>query len=277
VVTENVADILYATRLDPSMTILKSASAEAAAGEMVCAAISDVLKQAGVGGEDATKLAGQMNNSYAGDSAACAGLTAETQAVFKFQSNHGNEVMQGVSLMSKVNAQTEWLAQSRAELSIEAGTIASAANYAGMGGLVSDVFSLEIMDKNRKQISSFTNPIWVKLPYKGGNANIEQVSLITSADGTNWTRVSAENIIALQAQSEDTMGYVAFSTTHFSYYALVDSTVSVDGETEQAPAAGGGGGGGCTVRPAAPFDPLLPLMLVLGAGYIWQRRVTQRV
>jgi len=271
VVTENVADILYATRLDPSMTILKSATAKAAGGELVCAATDDALKQADVSSSDKTKLAGLVNNSYAGDSAACADLPAGIQAVFRFQSNHGNDVMRGVSLLSRVNAQTEWLSSSRAEFSIAGGTIPSAANYAGMGGLVSDVISLELMDRNRVQISSFSSPLVVKLPYKGGNANLEQVSLITSKDGSSWTGVSTENIIALQAQSEDAPGYVAFKTSHFSYYALVDSTISVDdpnGEKNTAEA----GGGGCTVRHNAPFDPLLPMLVVLSGLYLWRRR-----
>jgi len=275
-VTENVADILYATRLDPSMTILKSGSAPVAVGELACAAITDVLKQAGVSTTDGDKLAERLNNSYSDGVEACAGLEDGTLVAFQFQPSHGDESVRRVSLMSTVNEQTKWLASSRAEIEITGNTISKAANYAGMGGLVSDVFSLEITDKNRVEITSFSSPMLVKLPYKGGNANPEQVKLITSSDGSNWTAVNAENIVALQAQSEEAQGYIAFETTHFSYYALVDSTVSVDdSNTESNSEVSGSGGGGCTVRHNAPFDPLFPVIIAMSMFYLWRRKAVK--
>ena len=202
VVTENVADILYATKLDPSLTILKSATAAAVGGEIICSATSEVLAEADVSESDFKKLQTALNDSYANGSPSCAKLSGVTQAVFRFQSTYGNEAMRGVSLMSEINEQTGWLANSRAEFSIASDGISRSANYAGLGGLVSDVFSLEIMDKNRKQISSFTSPIWVKLPYKGANTDKAQVSLISSSDGSTWAKVDVDKIVGLKGQSD---------------------------------------------------------------------------
>ncbi len=42
-----------------------------------------------------------------------------------------------------------------------------------------------------------------------------------------------------------------------------------------APAAGGGGGGGCSVKTNAPFDPLLPLMLLVSGIYLWRPRMVK--
>jgi len=113
-------------------------------------------------------------------------------------------------------------------------------------------------------VSSFNGAqVVVKLPYDRTNTNLEQIKIITSSDGTTWSAIDASQIIALKAQSELENGYIIFTTTHFSYYAVADSTVTgvVDSATTTDSTTDGGGGA------AGLFMLLFGLLGLMAKGF----------
>jgi hypothetical protein len=114
--------------------------------------------------------------------------------------------------------------------------------------------------------------VLVKLPYQGSNVNLDQVKVVFTTDGSNWTAINANDVVTIQPHSDEagaeSKGFVAFWTDHFSDYAVVDSTISVASTTPVAgggaavESSGGGGGG------AAGYIFLLGLL----AGCGLQRR-----
>lgn len=276
-VTENVSDILYATRLDPSMTILKSATASVATGLWQCIPTSTAIKQANVSIAEAKDLEALFADSMASNSEACSELESPP-AVFLFQPNHGNEAVRAVSMMSEVNGQTGLLFPSyRLQVALAGEAVKTGANEAGLGGLVAEVFSLEARDKNAAPVNNFAgNRILVKLPYTGSNTNTDEIKVIYSSDGKNWSAVNSDDIVLLQPQSEETNGYIAFWVEHFSHYTVVDKTVATEASQNDNPAeTAGSGSGGCTLRRHTPFDPLLPMLVAISSVYLWRRRVVR--
>jgi len=255
VVTENAADILYATSMDPSMSILKSASADVAAG-----ILRRMTTSAGVDASGVTDTA---------DAEILKALFT-TGEVFLFRSNHGNANIRAVAMLSEVNGQTELLFPSyRVQVAIGGDDVTTSASNAGLGDLLSDVFSLEARDSNSNVVDNFGgNRVLVKLPYDGDNANPDEVKVIYSSDGSNWSLVAADDVVMIKPQNDGVKGYLVFWTDHFSHYAIVNAAQNDDSSSGADDSAAGG----CTLHRNAPFDPLLPLLLAISGLYLWRRR-----
>lgn len=263
-ITENVADILYATRLDPSMTIAKSETAGVATGQMQRMSTSEGVNKSAFNTE-AEKTS--VTNLFPGGE------------VFFFKPSLGDNSLRSMSFLSEVNGTTELLFPSyQLQVALAGDTIKDSANQTDMGGLVADVFTLEARDKSAAPVNNFAgNRILVKLPYTGSNTNTDEVKVIHSSDGKSWAAVDSDDIVLLQPQSEETEGYIAFWVEHFSHYTVVDKTVATEAWQNDNPAeVPSSGGGGCTLRHQSPFDPLMPMLVVIGSIYLWRRWVGQR-
>jgi hypothetical protein len=257
-VTENVSDILYASKVDPSMSIFRAATADVAAGTVKRMSAAEAIAAAGV--TDA-ELAAMLEDLFpAGE-------------VFVYQPKYGNSYVRAVTLMPEANGQTELIFPSyRMQVALSASAVVATIDAAGLGGLVSEVFSLQATDSNSNEVTYFSgNRILVKLPYQGSNVNPDQVKVIFTADGSNWTAINTDDVVTIQPHSDvagaESKGFIAFWTDHFSDYAVVDSTsvastTPVAGSGAAAESSGGGGGG------ATGYVLLLGLL----AGYGLQRR-----
>lgn len=248
VVTQNVADVLYATKVDPSMTALRSANAVVMAGVLTRMDASASIEAAGISGT----LAEQFTTAG---------------GAHVFSPSYGDRDLRAVVLMTEASGQSDLVFPTyRMQVAFADTTVSAAAAATGMGGLVSRVFSLEALDSNGAEVSNFVTRVLVKLPYEGTSSNLAEVKVITSTNGVDWTAVDEADIAMLVPQSDAASGYVAFWTNHFSDYAVVDSTVSVaspdSGGTSSAESSSGGGG--------AIGSELLLLSLL--AGYGLQRR-----
>jgi len=231
-VTENVADILYATKVDPSMTALRSATAPVAAGVLKRMSTADGLEAAGLD---------SSNDSVT--------THFSSGKVFLYKANYGNSDVRAVSLIPEANGQTELVFPTyRMQVALSDNDVASAAENANLGELASQVFSLEMMDKNSREVTRFGSRVLVKLPYEGTATNADEIKVIfSSGENADWQAINSNDIVVVQPHSDETgnEGYVAFLTDHFSDYAIVNKSRNTTPPSQDTgtPNSSSGGGG----------------------------------
>jgi len=226
-VTENVSDILSYSLVDPSMTALKSATADIATGMMQEMPLSDAIETANIANDDVQTLSSLFS----------------VDNVYLYQSSYGDLVLRDITMMVESNPQTGLVFPScTMQVALADDDVAVAVAGAGMGGMVSEVFSLEAIDPTGTLVPSFSpTQMLVKLPYNGSNSNPDEINIITSPDGTAWTEVPSDQIRIIRPQTETANGYVVFLTDHFSNYAVTDSVVAASISPDTTTASGGGG------------------------------------
>ena len=250
VITESVADILYATRINPSLTVLNMARATSASGKPQKVAIGDAAHKAGLyDADDRSRLAELM-----GDTA------------YVFAPIYGDNALRAVALILPSNTRTDRVFPDyRLHVELASDTVTDAANGAGLGSLVSSVFSLEATDIDGSTVADFGGTrVLVKIPYGGSG---EDIKVITSPDGTAWNEIPSSDIVMVQPQTAEEDGFVMFWTAHFSYYGVADASVPAaadiaPSEDAEAEADSGSGGGGAVSW----------LLLAAGVPLLFRRR-----
>ena len=223
VVSINVADILYSTRINPSLSVLNADIAPVMSGKLDRQSIAQAAELAGISKPEHVDMLKQQSGND----------------LFVFKPVYGNPAIRKVALMPMVNSQTELVFPSyRFSISLAGNEIVNAAANAGFGGLNAPVFSLQARDTNGEPVNNFGNAsVLVKLPYTATETDIEKIKLITSTDGQQWSAMDTASILLLNPQSDTEEGYLLFKTGHFSYYSIAladESNVSV---TESATVA----------------------------------------
>ncbi|VAX09033.1 hypothetical protein MNBD_GAMMA25-109 [hydrothermal vent metagenome] len=232
VVTENVSDILYETRLNPSLSILNAARASETNGKFQRVSVADAAAKAGLfRAQDKATLA-ELLGSHA----------------YIFRPVYGDPVLRRVALIPPANSVTDrTFPDYQMYVGLAANDVISNANNAGLGALFASVISLEAVDIDGSKLSSFAGTrILVKIPYTSSNENTKEVKVITSEDGTNWIEIDSNDIAILRPQTNEEDGFILFWTGHFSYYSVTNVNVaavdSTTGNSEIAEAGSGGGG-----------------------------------
>lgn len=224
-VTENVSDILYASKINPSMSILNAEIADSTAGEFKRTTASEAIAAAGI------------------TDVALAATLFPGGEVFSYQARYGSSVIRGVSLMLEDNGQTELIFPSyRVQVRLSSLDVLASVDDENLGELTSDVYSLQLTDSNSNEVTYFSGTrVLVKMPYKGGNTNTDEVKVVFSTDGTSWTEINTDDIVMVQPHSEvdgeESVGMIAFWADHFSDYAIVDNSmvsVNSDDSTESS-------------------------------------------
>ncbi len=223
-VTENVADILSVTRVDPFMTILKASSARDATGRVVPVPLEKGLAAIGAEGAVATALA----NSF------------PTGEMLLYRPIHGAAALRALAVMPESNGTNERIFPAyRLRAAVAGESVTAAARGAGLGVLASPVFRLEARDDHNRPVSLFTD-VLVKLPYQGSAKEAGAVQVIHSVDGSEWSPLSGQ-LVAFRPDDGQADGMVIFRTGHFSYFAVVDAA---GGGVRQAGSASGDSSGG---------------------------------
>ena len=249
VISINVSDVLYSTRLNPSLSILNADIAAEMSGRVNLYDIAEALTLAGISKSEHVDIITQQT----GDE------------LFVFSPIYGDPGIRKVAVMSmandyaKVNYPTYMF-----RIALSDNDVVNAAANAGLGSLYAAVFSLQATNTNGDDVSSFDGAnVLVKLPYTGSETSIEKIRLITSTDGKTWSAVDAANILLLNPQTEAEDGYLVFNASHFSYYTITagDET-NTSASDDEASSSGGA---------------LSPWLLVLLAGfYGWSLKIRKR-
>ena len=250
VVTESISDILYYTRVDPSMSALRAASAKVMSGKLEQMGADAAIEASGITNPEDIE---QLRTLFAG------GIR------YHFKPQYGDDDIRRVALIPESNAQSDLVLPSYSmEVAIAPDVTSIKASNAGFGGLVSPVLSLQALDSAGQKVTHFNGAqMFVKLPYNGSSDDSEVVRIITSSDGDSWHSVDSNNIVLIRPKTALEDGYIAFWTNHFSFYAVTNKNIQVSGQ----PAASSGGGGGGAIG-----WPLL-LLSLLGWSLLNRREV----
>jgi hypothetical protein len=246
VVSINAADVLYSTRLNPSLSVLNADIAKIMSGKVNRHSLTDAAHLAGITNTEHIQTLFQQSGNE----------------LFVFSPTYGDPAIRKVAIMPMVNSQTELVFPTyQFSISLAGNEVVKAAANAGFGGLNAAVFSLQARDTNGDEVSNFGNAsVWVKLPYTGAEASIEKIKLITSKDGKQWSSIDAANILLLNPQSATADGYLLFNTSHFSYYTITSADETNVSSANEASSTSSGGG-------SAPW-----LLSILAATYMLRFR-----
>ena len=248
VISINVSDVLYSTRLNPSLSILNADIASEMSGMVNRYSLAEAASLAGISNPEHINILAQSGDE-----------------LFIFTPVYGDPAIRKVALMPMVNSQTELVFPTYMfRIALADNDAVNAAANAGFGGLNAPVFTLQATDTNGDDVSSFGNAnVLVKLPYTGSETSVENIRLITSADGKTWSGVDAASILLLNPQTDSEDGYLAFNTSHFSYYTVTTGDETNTSAADDASPSGGG--------------VLSPWSLVLLAGfYGWSLKARKR-
>jgi len=213
-ITQNVADILFETRLDPFMSLLKNSSATEIIGEFTAISTHDVLGM--VGPELATLLAPDFSNDTS----------------FIFSSNKGSNSLR--SMITVINGSTKnnlLLPTFRVvlgELQDAETTTQKFLEERGYGGLRSKVFYLEVLDKHAKQVTSFNGAeIYIKVPYKGRLTGLYNINIVVSDRLFTEIKVlPITDLVMLRPATVDEDGFVIFKMQKTGYFIISDKKVA---------------------------------------------------
>ncbi len=205
-VTQNTSDVLYSTKVDPFMTILRASSAKISEGALSKVNKVDAIAQLNVTDKTAEILTSHFN----------------TVELFELAQKQGHKDLRAIRLL--VNGNATQFADYRIEVHI-AEHINSAASDAGLGELKSPLYQITARDKQRRAVESFQDAVLVKMPYQGEQTELDKVSALHSAYGKSWHELSQEQLIAVMPATADNQGYVVFETQHFSQFVLADKAV----------------------------------------------------
>ncbi len=242
-VTVNVADILYQTLIDPSMTVLRSARARQVSGLMQRKLAVSVIDDGIVANTaDAQKLQDLFGN----------------REIFVYRPNYGDASLRNTALLAEINGQSSLLYPSyRFEIALAADSRIQQLESAGQGALVSPLISLQARDHDSQAVTRFDSArLMVKLPYNGSSDDLQRLRVVTSSAAVQWTPIDSADIVTVQPQTSTTDGYVVFWTEHFSDFAVTDvalgasTTPTVDADAAQAASGGGGAGLGLVLLSA---------------------------
>ena len=210
-VTMNVSDILYATKVDPFMSIAFNSSAPFAMGEFKRMKTVDV---------PLTVIGDQPGRNVVGAHIA-------TDEVLLMDSYQGDTSLKQVAMLIEAT-ETAALIHQRSQVNIQVvkpyPALVDGLKAASLGELKSDGFIFTIRDSSRQvQYRSGGERVIIKVPYRGNQSSLEQIKVISS-DGEYLRMIPAANMIHLQPHTEGLDGYVVFATDKdiYGFFAAVD-------------------------------------------------------
>jgi hypothetical protein len=213
VVTENVEDILYSTKVNPFMSILKASSATVNNGQFKSTTLSSALAEINASNAliEATISSGMSSdkvflyNSHQGDAA----LKNSALIVFSYGSVD--------LLFPTYRTQAEVYKNITAEVKALCNEVLPGADA------VSSIYRFKVLDKNNQTVTSFSEKIYVKIPYSGTASSTDKVAILYLADGsTTIKQLDNSNILSVQPQSELSDGYIIFSVDSLGYFLAMD-------------------------------------------------------
>lgn len=213
VIQESVADILYVTKLDPSMTVLRNSTATSVIGELRQRDAGSAIKEAGI---IDSALREKLGDYLA------------QQETFVFTSRYGAKPLRQVALLAQVDAQTEAVLPAyQFELSLAGSDVVDKVKAAGLGELEAPIISLNARNASREEVSNLPANFVVKLPISAGKMDADKLKVIVSSDGDHWQIVEESAVLHMQSADEENDGFVLMSTQHSSYYSVVEDVPPV--------------------------------------------------
>ncbi len=220
-VTENVSDILYDTKVDPFMTLLRNSSAPEVVGSYMAKTTEDAFNIMGVDEADKTKLAtilsGPDSYMFYGNTTnkKAAGLMVATRALSETE----NAVLKSQRIML---GSLENKADTTEDAYDAAQSVVAALK---VGALVSEPVYLRMEKSTRELIKTITGDVLLRIPYQGSKTNAADISVIS----INWrvadaVLLDANDIVAIKPASTDgsVKGYVIIKVAQTGFYFVAE-------------------------------------------------------
>ncbi|MDM8565196.1 hypothetical protein QUF74_06030 [Candidatus Halobeggiatoa sp. HSG11] len=248
-VTQNMDDILYESKVNPSMSVLNTARADVIVGSMRRYEFANGIKIAELG-----SYSNEMNSHLF------------TPELYIFKPDAGDDSLRRIAVLMELNSTNESVfATAQIQAILGDNNIIDNAVKSGNGGLVSSVFNLQASYANGQQLTQLPagGQMLVKLPFDYSNAERDNINLLASTDGKRWSVINSNNIVFVQAQTDIEAGYVLFWSDKFTYFTVANKAVAASVTSSSSGSSGGGGG-------SVFYLPML-LLLWLGMRYLREK------
>lgn len=185
-IVERVTDVLYSSRLEASMTLLKAESSRTIAGEFKPLTPGEAARFAGLSADSRARIGQQFGG---GD-------------WLLFNSAVGHPTIRSFALLVSGNTRNRTLLEDvRAEASSRDPQAADQKPLRKLlwGRPVSPIYTLRVADQARKGIAGFvTDPLIIKLPHRGKTLKSGRLRVAWSDDGSRWRRLLARDVLGYQ-------------------------------------------------------------------------------
>ncbi|MCK5829806.1 MAG: cytochrome C [Methylococcales bacterium] len=209
-ITQNVADVLYETKIDSFMSLLKNSSSNEITGEFIEIKTKSLL--AGLGSELSGLIASDFTDVKS----------------FYFTVNKGSPNLRNMGAIIPGNAVNNVLfPKLRIALGIKEGVekvaqdILHAREY---GNLRSRVFYIDVLDEGKGNISSFNGSVMlIKAAYKGEQTDINKINVVIANRATTQINsIPSTDIVMLKPANEVGDGFVIFKMKESGYFIVAD-------------------------------------------------------
>ena len=207
---QNVSDILFETKIDPFMSLLKNSSAKETVGEFSRMDTDSLLALVGspldaLMGPD---LPSQDSFMFVGTKGAAtlrtmaAAIDGNTVNSILFPTFRGK-----LGLIQGIEVATQQLLTERA-----------------YGRLRSDVFYFDVLDAAKNHVTSFNGAaMFIKAAYKGTNTDVNQINVIVAdINARRINQLPRSSILVVQPMVEGEEGYVIFKITEPGFFLVAD-------------------------------------------------------
>jgi hypothetical protein len=201
-----MGDVLAASRLDPSMSVLKSESAKVAGGEWARTSLGEALNRMGVSDAQDRQALGQALG------------TPETLG---FSLTAGDKALKAMSAAVAVNPITAELFPSyRLEAEVQPLSAEQASAAAMLGKPASGLYALRMAGPDRQPAASFFGQkVLVKLPYDGTQTQASQVK-VAAYDGAAWQDTGIAPVLVRPATTNTSLGLDGLPAPSVPGYAV---------------------------------------------------------
>jgi hypothetical protein len=196
-ITENTADVLYYSAINPSLSILRSANAPVFTGNMSVVDGESGLSGLGLSSSEITQLQSQM---------------AASDSIYLFKPRYGDLMVRNAAVMTEKNRQADSLMPNyRFLIRVENGDPVNKATQAGKV-VLSQLFKIEAKNSDGESVEQFPGtPLFLKLPWTGTNS--DTLAVVTSDNGESWNDIQSDRIVVVQPASSESDGYVVGERT----------------------------------------------------------------
>lgn len=212
VVTQNVENILYETKIDSFMTWMKASNGSVHEAEFKRTTLTEAMEEIDMV-DDTVR---QSIEASAGDS-----------PVYLLNTHQGDPVLKSTSIVGFAGGIADLLLPNYRVEAIVFNDIPDwvtgiLEDFVPGGKVASSIHYFAVTDANRAPVPDFFNKIYVKLPYRGKAANVSQVRVVWSENGSQLNLVDQADVVLMNPHSEQSDGYVIFAIDHLNHFAIMD-------------------------------------------------------
>lgn len=200
-ITENVADVLEASAINPSMSILNAENVRETSGYLKSADYATGSEYLRITPASAEKLSSLLNSSQ----------------WLVFSSETGYSGLKRAALLMPGTAEQEArLRTVRVSLKSRPSNKADLQCASGLGAReIKDIYTLSFQNPARKNVVNLPGKgdILIKLPYTGSLTSADQVTVAYSSSCKSWQKLSAGKIVDFAPVTADGAGYIVIRPT----------------------------------------------------------------